>query len=44
MALALPQSDFRDMFILVTYIIVLFSIIIQGLTVKKLITYHIKND
>ena len=44
MALALPQSEFRDMFILITYIIVLFSIIVQGLTVKKLVTYHLKND
>ena len=44
MALSLPQSEFRGMFILITYIIVLFSIIIQGLTVKKLITSILRND
>ena len=44
MALSLPsESHLRDMFILITYIIVLFSIIGQGLTVKPLIKYFLKN-
>ena len=43
MALSLPSdSHFRDLFILITYIIVLFSIIVQGLTVKSLVKYFLK--
>ena len=43
MALSLPsESHFRDLFILITYIIVLFSIIVQGLTVKSLVKYFLK--
>ena len=44
MALSLPQSEYRDLFILITYIIVLFSIIGQGLTVKPLIQYFLKDE
>jgi CPA1 family monovalent cation:H+ antiporter len=44
MALSLPNSEYRDIFILVTYIIVLFSIIVQGLTVKPLIKYFLKDE
>lgn len=36
MALSLPQSMHRDEFVLITYIIVVFSIIVQGLTIGKL--------
>ncbi len=38
-ALALGLSDdmFRDVFLVITYIVVVFSIIVQGLTVEKLI-------
>ena len=43
MALSLPQSEFRDSFILITYIIVLFSIIGQGLTVKPMISYFLNS-
>ena len=44
MALSLPsESHLRDIFILITYIVVLFSIIGQGLTVKPLIKYLLKN-
>ena len=44
MALSLPESEFRNTFILVTYIVVLFSVIGQGLTVKPLVQYFLKND
>jgi len=36
MALSLPQSMHRDEFVLITYIVVIFSIIVQGLTIGKL--------
>lgn len=36
MALSLPVSMHRDDFVLVTYIIVIFSIVVQGLTIGKL--------
>ncbi|HEY8929932.1 MAG TPA: sodium:proton antiporter [Mucilaginibacter sp.] len=36
MALSLPQSMHRDEFVLITYIIVVFSIIVQGLTIGRL--------
>ena len=35
MALSLPQNMHRDEIVLITYIIVVFSIIIQGLTIGK---------
>ena len=44
MALSLPDSEYRNLFIIVTYIIVLFSIIGQGLTVKPLIKYFLKDE
>jgi CPA1 family monovalent cation:H+ antiporter len=36
LALSLPQSMHHDEFVLITYIIVVFSIVIQGLTIGKL--------
>ncbi len=36
MALSLPKNMFSETFVAVTYIIVLFSIIVQGLTIGKL--------
>jgi len=36
MALSLPKAMHRDEFVLITYIIVVFSIIVQGLTIGKL--------
>ncbi len=36
LALSLPAEMFRDQFVAITYIIVVFSIIVQGLTVGKL--------
>ena len=44
MALSLPDGEYRDLFIIVTYIIVLFSIIGQGLTVKPLIKYFLRDE
>jgi CPA1 family monovalent cation:H+ antiporter len=38
LALGLTDSMERDLFLVVTYIIVIFSILVQGLTVEKLIT------
>ena len=35
LALSLPKSSFNEVFVSITYIIVLFSIIIQGLTIGK---------
>ena len=37
LALSLPPGKARDMFICVTYVIVIFSIVVQGLTIKKLV-------
>ncbi|MGB5820778.1 MAG: sodium:proton antiporter [Saonia sp.] len=37
LALGLTESMGRDLFLVVTYIVVIFSIIVQGLTVEKLI-------
>jgi len=37
LALSLPQSPYRDIFLAMTYIIVVFSIFVQGLTIKKLL-------
>lgn len=36
LALSLPQAMHRDEFVLITYMIVVFSIIVQGLTIGKL--------
>lgn len=36
MALSLPEAMHRDEFVLITYMIVVFSIVVQGLTVGKL--------
>ena len=37
LALGLSDDMFRDVFLVITYIVVVFSIIGQGLTVEKLI-------
>ncbi len=37
LALSLPEGEFRDVILAVTYIIVVFSIIVQGLTIKPLV-------
>lgn len=37
LALSLPDSEYRDLILFVTYIVVVFSIVVQGLTVGPLI-------
>jgi CPA1 family monovalent cation:H+ antiporter len=37
LALGLPESDYRNTIVMVTYIIVLFSILVQGLTVGRVV-------
>ncbi len=37
LALSLPPSSARDLIISITYIVVIFSILVQGLTIKKVI-------
>ncbi|MBS37913.1 MAG: sodium:proton antiporter [Thiotrichales bacterium] len=42
LALSLPSGPERDALLTVTYVIVLFSIVVQGLTIGKLIKYTLK--
>ncbi|MGN6367607.1 MAG: cation:proton antiporter [Phycisphaerae bacterium] len=44
MALSLPASPFRDAFITATYIVVVFSIGVQGLTIGPLIKHIFRNQ
>ncbi len=45
LALSLPQSEFRDVLITATYIVVVFSIIVQGLTFGRLVrSLHVLPD
>ncbi len=37
LALSLPTSDERDLIVAITYVVVVFSILVQGLTIKKVI-------
>jgi len=37
LALSLPASDIRDALVVVTYVVVIFSILVQGLTIGPLI-------
>jgi CPA1 family monovalent cation:H+ antiporter len=43
LALSLTEAMFRDLFLVMTYVVVIFSIIGQGLTVDKLIGRLNKN-
>ena len=36
LALSLPRGEYRDLIVSITYIIVVFSILVQGLTIGKL--------
>ncbi|WP_034261086.1 cation:proton antiporter [Altibacter lentus] len=42
LALGLTQDMQRDLFLVITYVVVLFSILVQGLTVEKLVNYLAK--
>lgn len=44
LALSLTDSMHRELFLVITYIVVVFSIVVQGLTVGKLIKKLIKSD
>jgi CPA1 family monovalent cation:H+ antiporter len=37
LALSLPTGDIRDSLVAITYVIVIFSIVVQGLTIGRLI-------
>ena len=39
LVLSLPESEIRDSLLVVTYVIVVFSIIVQGLTIEKVVKY-----
>jgi len=43
LALTLPESEVRDLILYATYVVVVFSIIAQGLTIEKLILKSFKN-
>jgi CPA1 family monovalent cation:H+ antiporter len=44
MALSLPAEMFRSQFVAVTYIVVIFSIVVQGLTIKGFTKYLLKKE
>ncbi len=44
LALSIPESESRDLIIVMTYIVVVFSILVQGLTVKPLIQNALKEN
>ena len=43
LALSLPASDVRDALVVVTYVVVVFSILVQGLTIGPLIRASTRN-
>lgn len=42
LTLSLPESHYKEMFLSITYIIVIFSILVQGLTTGRLVKYLYK--
>ena len=44
LVLSLPDGVHRDLLLSITYIVVIFSIIVQGLTIEKLIKRYMQND
>ncbi len=42
LALSLPPGEARDIILPVTYVVVVFSILVQGLTVGRLIRYYVR--
>lgn len=40
LALSIPESDERDLIILMTYVVVVFSILVQGLTLERAVKWH----
>ena len=43
LALSLPAGEARNIIVPITYVVVVFSILVQGLTVGRLIKYHVKS-
>jgi CPA1 family monovalent cation:H+ antiporter len=43
LALSLPAGEARNIILPITYVVVVFSILVQGLTVGRLIKYHVKS-
>ena len=44
LALSLPAGEARDIILPITYVVVVFSILVQGLTVGRLIKYYVKSS
>ncbi len=44
LALTLPESEVRDLILFSTYVVVVFSIIVQGLTIEKIILKSFKQS
>lgn len=44
LVLSLPQSEYKDLLLEITYIVVLFSIVVQGLTVGKVAKRSFRNN
>jgi len=42
LALSLPQGQERDIIVAITYVIVILSVTLQGLTIKSLVQYAAK--
>ena len=38
LALSIPPGPFRGVIVFITYMVVVFSIVVQGLTIKRLLT------
>jgi Na+:H+ antiporter len=44
LALSIPHSQERDIILAMTYIVVIFSIMVQGLTMEKMVERSMRND
>lgn len=44
LALSLPDGDVKDIILYATYVVVVFSIIVQGLTIEKLVSKKLKQN
>jgi CPA1 family monovalent cation:H+ antiporter len=42
LALSLPAGEIKDIILYATYVVVVFSIIVQGLTIEKLVSKLLK--
>ena len=44
LALSLPANEYKPTILTITYAVVLFSIIVQGLTIKPLVEYIVAKE